>query len=267
MVKLDRECDRPGAAIRFVDPGGEGQPIVFTHGAGMDHTVFLVQAHAAQLAGHRPILWDLRGHGASLLKPGARFTACDALDDLGALLDACGGERPILVGHSLGGNLSQAFVRRHPDRVRGLIAVDSTWNTGPLTRAERFGLRLADPMLGMVPARRLPRLMAKASAVRPDAVAEIEAVLSRMPARSFLDVWRATASLVDPDPAYRIPVPLGLIRGAADRTGNISSAMPRWARAEGVRERVIDGAGHVVTLDAPEETAAALLSIVEEMTA
>ena len=57
-----------------------------------------------------------------------------------------------------------------------------------------------------------------------------------LPKRTFLDVWRATVSLVDPDPAYRTPVPLGLIRGADDRTGNIATAMPRWAAAEGVTE-------------------------------
>lgn len=117
-------------------------------------------------------------------------------------------------------------------------------------------------MLGLIPAGRLPGLMAKASAVTPAAVAATEAMFRRMPKRTFLDVWRATVSLVDPDPAYRTPVPLGLIRGADDRTGNIATAMPRWAAAEGVTERVIPHAGHVATLDAPEATTAALLTLV-----
>lgn len=82
-----------------------------------------------------------------------------------------------------------------------------------------------------------------------------------MPHRTFLDVWRATVSLVSPDPAYRTPVSLGLIRGALDRTGNIAEAMPRWARAEGVHEQVIPQAGHVVTLDAPDATSRALLRV------
>ena len=95
----------------------------------------------------------------------------DALEDLAALLDALDLQHPVLVGHSLGGNLSQALVRRHPDRAAGLVVIGATWNAGPLTPAERLALRLAAPMLGLIPAGRLPGLMAKASAVTPAAVA------------------------------------------------------------------------------------------------
>lgn len=261
MVTLDRTLHRPGASIRYHDGGGTGRPVVFLHGAGMDHTMFLAQAEAVQAAGFRVVLCDLRGHGRSEMNTGIRFTADDALADLGALLDALELDRPVLVGHSLGGNLAQAFVREHPKRTGGLIVIDSTWNAGPLNALEGFWLRLAAPMLALIPASTLPQLMAKASAVEPGAIAATAEVFARMPKKVFLDVWRATASLVDPDPGYRSPVPLGLIRGAADRTGNIASAMPAWADAEGVAERVIEGAGHVATLDAPEATTRAVMDL------
>jgi len=264
-MRLDRVLRRPGARVVFADAGGAGRPVVFTHGAGMDHTSFAAQASEVAAAGGRPILWDLRGHGRSTLATGTRFTAAAALADLVALLDAAQVDRAVLVGHSLGGNLSQEFVRRYPDRARGLIVIDATWNTGPLTAAERMALRMAGPALALVPSRRLPRLMASASAVRAEAVEEIARVFARMPAPLFRDVWRATASLVAPDPRYRTPVPLGLIRGAEDRTGNIRSAMPAWARFEGVSEHVVAGAGHVVMLDAPQHSSAALREILARM--
>jgi pimeloyl-ACP methyl ester carboxylesterase len=267
MMKLDRELVRPGARVRFADAGGGGIPVILTHGAGMDHSMFAAQADAVAGAGYRPILWDLRGHGQSSLDEHGRFAASDALADLGALIESCGLVPPVLVGHSLGGNLSQAHVRRHPDSTAGLIVIDATWNAGPLTRLERFGLRLAAPALGLIPARSLPRLMAKASAVTPEGIAATEAVFARMPKRTFLDVWRATVSFVEPDPGYRSPARLALIRGAADRTGNIATAMSAWAAAEGVGEHVIADAGHVVTLDAPEAATAALLDALREVTA
>ncbi|UNK69925.1 alpha/beta hydrolase [Microbacterium sp. H1-D42] len=257
---LDRTLQRPGAGIRYRD-SGDGRAVVFLHGAGMDHTMFAAQAAAVQSAGRRVVLWDLRGHGESELGAGIRFTASDALDDLGALLDTLELADPVLVGHSLGGNLAQAFVREHPERAGGLIVVDSTWNAGPLTWLERFALGLAAPLLALIPARSLPRLMAGASAVDPRVIDEIAGVFERMPKKAFLDVWRATASLVDPDPLYRTPVPLGLIRGAQDRTGNIAKAMPVWAATEGVTERVVPDAGHVVTLDAPETSTRAILEV------
>ncbi|MFE6995506.1 alpha/beta fold hydrolase [Microbacterium sp. NPDC057659] len=244
--------ERGTATIRYVDGRGTGRPVVFTHGAGMDGESFAAQAQAVQDVGYRGIRWDLRGHGASALAAGTRFTAEDALADLGALIDALHLEQPILVGHSLGGNLSQAYVRAHPERIGGMIAVGTTWNTGPLSRGERFGLRMAAPMLRLIPASRLPGLMADASAVTPEAVDSIRATFARMPKSVFLDVWRATASLVAPDPAYRTPVPLGLVVGEQDRTGNIRSAMQTWADAEGVPLHAIPGAGHVVMADSPD---------------
>ncbi len=263
MATPDRTLHRPGASIRFHDGGGTGRPVVFLHGAGMDHTMFLAQAEAVQAAGFRPVLCDLRGHGRSEMNTGIRFTADDALADVTALLDALELHRPVVIGHSLGGNLAQACVRRHPQRTGGLVVIDSTWNAGPLNALERFALRLAAPTLALIPASRLPMLMARASAVDPDAIAATADVFARMPKKVFMDVWRATASLVDPEPEYRTPVPLGLIRGAEDRTGNIASAMPAWADAEGVVERIIEGAGHVVTLDAPEKATLAILELLE----
>ncbi|WP_345436136.1 alpha/beta fold hydrolase [Microbacterium gilvum] len=263
MVNLDRRLDRSNAVIAFSDSGGDGVPVVLTHGAGVDHTMFDVQAADLVRDGLRVVVWDLRGHGQSTLADGVRFVARDALEDLDALLWECEIERAVLVGHSLGGNLVQAFSRAHADRVRGMIILDSTWNTGPLSSLERMALRIAAPALSLVPARRLPALMARASAVKPETVARAERLFARMPKSRFLDVWKATASFVEPDPRHRTEVPFALIRGADDRTGNIATSMPRWAALENVAEHVVPGAGHIVTWDAPAQTAHALREILE----
>ncbi len=257
MVKI-ATLERPGATVSYVDADGSGRALVLVHGAGVDSTMYARQLSALADAGHRVIAVDLRGHGASTLADGVRITASDLLDDLIALLERLRLDSPVLVGHSLGGNLAQAVVRQHPRLVGGLVAIDCTWNTGPLTALDRLGLRLAAPGLAAIPARRLPALMASASAVTPDAVAALEAAFARMPKARLLDVWRATVSLVEPDRAYRTPVPLTLVRGERDRTGNIAKAMPAWAAAEDVAEHVIPGAGHVPTLDAPDAVAAIL---------
>ncbi|MFK4729089.1 alpha/beta hydrolase [Agromyces mediolanus] len=271
MVNIIGSLVRPGAELGYELAEGEAGAdaagtapvsVVLTHGAGMDRTMYDAQFAALATAGHRTVRWDLRGHGGSRLDAGTRFTAADALDDLAALIDALGLDRPALVGHSLGGNLVQAFARAHPERVAGLVVLDSTWNAGPLSAGERLALRLAAPMLALVPAGRLPGLMARASAVTPEAIARTEAMFARMPKAVFLDVWRATVSLVAPEPGFRSPVPLALVRGAEDRTGNIATAMPRWAAAEGVAEHVVPDAGHIVTLDAPDAVSALLREVV-----
>src|SRR5690606_23032078 len=91
-----------------------------------------------------------------------------------------------------------------------------------------------------------------------------EELFARMPKARFVDVWRATTAFVTPPPRpHRLGVPLALLRGEKDDTGNIATAMPRWAAAEGIDEYVIPNAGHVVTWDAPEETEAAVMEILE----
>ena len=269
MVELAGRLARPNAEIAFADTASDGPPLVFTHGAGLDHTMFDDLLPALTARGYRVIVWDLRGHGQSPLTPGARFTAADALDDLAALLDACQTARPlltrpVLIGHSLGGNLVQAFVRRHPLAAAGQIVMDATCNTGPLLLLERSALRLAAPILALIPMRSLSGQMARASAITPVAIVRAAAIFGRMPRAAFLDVWRATTSLVIPDPGYSSPVPLALMRGARDRTGNIATAMPRWAHAAGIPEHIIPDAGHILTWDAPDATSAALLEILTQ---
>jgi 3-oxoadipate enol-lactonase len=262
MVNLRAALPVAGCELRYDDTGGDGTAVVFTHGAGADHVMFDAQREHLAGLGYRVVVWDLRGHGLS--RPaGAPFTAARALDDLLALVGHLGLDRPALVGQSLGGNLSQALVRRHPGRCRALAVIGCTWNTGPLSRWDRLALMTAGPALRLV----TPGMMADASAVTPAARADARRAFSALPKREFAAVWRATTDLLDPDPAYRTPVPLCLIRGERDRTGNIASAMPAWARAEDVEEVVIAGAGHIANQDDPDAVSAALAAFLGRVAA
>jgi pimeloyl-ACP methyl ester carboxylesterase len=262
VVVLNQAFARNGCEIRFVDVAGTEPAVIFIHGAGADHAMFEHQAHALTGAGHRVVLLDLRGHGKS--RPNMQpVSSVLFADDIQTLIGNLGLDRPILAGHSLGGNIAQALVRCAPDRYRGLIVMDSAWNTGRLTATERLELRLAAPGLALIPARILPRVMANASTVTDAARTYAIRAFSQLTKAEFLEVWRATVTYVDPDPSYRTPVPLSLIRGAADKTGNIATAMPAWASAEGIAEVVVPGAGHIVTQDAPAAVSGALLTFLD----
>ncbi|QYC41966.1 3-oxoadipate enol-lactonase 2 [Nonomuraea coxensis DSM 45129] len=251
MLNLPSVLPFHGCDLRYADSGGDGVPLVFTHGAGADHVMFQAQREHLRARGHRVVVWDLRGHGLS--RPSAvPFTAGQALADLRALIEHLALDRPVLVGQSLGGNLGQALVRRHPGLARALVVIGATWNTAPLSRWDRLLLRSAAPLLAAIPARALPPLMAAASAVTPEARDDARRAFGGLSKKEFLQAWRATVALLAPEPGYRTPVPLCLIRGERDRTGNIASAMPRWAAAEGVEEVVVPDAGHIANQDNPE---------------
>ena len=78
----------------------------------------------------------MRGQGRSE-HPEGPYSMDQHADDLAALLDACGVERAHLVGISYGGEVSQAFVLRHPARVRSLVLTDTVSEVGPGASTDR----------------------------------------------------------------------------------------------------------------------------------
>jgi 3-oxoadipate enol-lactonase len=112
-----------GQRLYVEDTGGEGPPIVFSHGFLMDHEMFAPQV--AELSDvYRVITWDARGFGATEFD-GQPFTYWDAARDLFAMLDLLGIERAVLAGMSQGGYLSLRAALLQPDRVRALVLIDT----------------------------------------------------------------------------------------------------------------------------------------------
>jgi pimeloyl-ACP methyl ester carboxylesterase len=70
----------------------------------------------------RVILWDKREQGLSD-RLGRPPTLEESMDDLRAVLDAAGAERPTLVGASEGGPMSLLYAASHPERVAGLVLI------------------------------------------------------------------------------------------------------------------------------------------------
>lgn len=108
-----------GQRLRYEDSGGDGPPVIFSHGFLMDREMFAPQF--TDLADtYRIITWDERGFGETEFD-GEPFTYWDSARDLFGLLDHLGTERAVLGGMSQGGYLSLRAALLHPDRVRALI--------------------------------------------------------------------------------------------------------------------------------------------------
>src|ERR1700682_5290956 len=77
---------------------------------------------------HKLVLWDMRGHGQSDYPDDPQsYSEALTVADMAALLDEVGANSAIVGGLSLGGYMSLAFYRAHPERVRALLIID----TGP----------------------------------------------------------------------------------------------------------------------------------------
>src|SRR3979490_3064019 len=106
---------------------GDGPPLLLTH--GYSSTSAMGQGQIEALSKHHQlVLWDMRGHGQSdYPDDAAAYSEALTVGDMAALLDKIGAARAIVGGLSLGGYMSLAFYRAHPERIRALLIID----TGP----------------------------------------------------------------------------------------------------------------------------------------
>lgn len=103
----------------------DGRPvIVFLHGAGMDHTIWVMPARYFARHGFDVLAPDLPGHG---LSAGPPLESVDAMAAwLEALLETLGIPRAALVGHSMGSLVACAFAGRCPQRVTSLVLLGTS---------------------------------------------------------------------------------------------------------------------------------------------
>ena len=102
---------------------GEGDPpFVFVHGWCCDHTFFAPQLEHFRAA-HEVVALDLRGCGASS-RTDDGYDIPTLAEDVAALCAALELERPVVVGHSLGGMIGIELATRYPSLPGAVVAVD-----------------------------------------------------------------------------------------------------------------------------------------------
>jgi pimeloyl-ACP methyl ester carboxylesterase len=114
---------RDGVRLGYEEQGSGSPPMLLVHGWSCDHTHFAPQAEHFSKR-HRVISVDLRGHGASDT-PDQEYTMAGFADDLAFLCEQIGVDRPVVVGHSMGGVIAFEMAARHPDIVGAAVAIDA----------------------------------------------------------------------------------------------------------------------------------------------
>jgi pimeloyl-ACP methyl ester carboxylesterase len=119
MPSLRRE---DGVALFYEEAEGDDPPVLLIHGIGCDHTTFAPQFEHFARRGHRVVAVDLRGHGKSD-KPHHSYTMQLFADDLAWMCAQLGLEKPVVIGHSMGGVVALAL--RYPELPSAIVMIDA----------------------------------------------------------------------------------------------------------------------------------------------
>jgi pimeloyl-ACP methyl ester carboxylesterase len=126
---------KDGTPISYEIYGAGESTLVFVHGWSCDARYWRAQLpHFTE--NHRVVMLDLAGHGHSGTTR-SQYTMRAFGEDVKAVIEATGSRRVILIGHSMGGSVIAEAARLMPNRVKGLIGVDTLENIEyPITREE-----------------------------------------------------------------------------------------------------------------------------------
>jgi pimeloyl-ACP methyl ester carboxylesterase len=226
--------------------------------------------------GARCMAWEMVGYGASI--PEGEGRDISVARQAGYLADwmrevgLAGGA--VVVGHDLGGGVAQILAVRHPELVRGLVLTNcisyDNWPIPPVRAIRASGpatARLPEPvfrlvydafLLGLHDDRRLARESAAEHRPYYEAAGGAAALVRQARSLDARDTLEISGRISELD------VPARLVWGAADRFLKIGYGY-RLAYELGGKIERIEGGKHFVPEDHPEEVAAAINGLLDEI--
>ncbi len=250
-------------------PSVESQTIVFVHGAGFDHSVWVMPARYFARHGYRVIAPDLPGHGRS---DGPALESIEQMADwlhqlVSAVVSADQTQGIALVGHSMGTLVAMAYASRFPDATRALalLGTSSPMPVGaPLLAAARDNHHAAYEMANTWSHSTQGRL---GSSQNPGVNNFVSG--ERWLERLATDVYFADLAACN---AYQPSAPHGdlptlVIAGTDDKMTPVSAGQAvadAWLAKQTV---VLPGCGHAMLSEQPNQVLDALAQFVPSATA
>jgi len=278
MATNATRVDLGDVRLAIAEAGTGGRPLMLVHGftgAKEDFSDFL---EPLAERGWHAVAPDLRGHGASD-HPGEEesYSLAIIAADLLALADALGWGRFVLLGHSMGGMIAQHLLLAEPERVRGLVLMDTTH--GPVDWVEADTAALAATVVREEGIEALMEALKVMRADDPLMTPAFLRLLEEKPGYSeFCDakllasapaMWLAMSSalLTQPDRLDKLPevdVPTLVIVGEQD-TPFIAHGERMAKTIPDARLAIIPDAGHSPQFENPDAWWTVLSSFLEDV--
>jgi 3-oxoadipate enol-lactonase len=233
---------------------------VLLHGFPFNHTIWQAQVEALSDE-YRVITPDLRGHGQSPTPEGV-YTVDLMANDVVGLLDGLGIDRAVWVGHSMGGYVTMAALRRSPTHVRAAALVAThPYADSPEKQQDRVSSaqRALESGSAAVVSGMVNVLFAPGTDLESDEVRRVRGVMVNTPRVGVAGALEAMAGRPESVETLRnTPIPLVMIAGAQDQIVKPDMLDTLVKDVPRLRLVTISGAGHMPMIEQPDATTAAL---------
>ncbi len=231
----------------------DGVPLVFCHGSGGGHHHWLYQLKDLKESAN-PITVDLPGHGRSEGEPANEVAAYR--DWLHRFCKSAGLGPAVMAGHSLGGAIALDYALNYPDDTLGLILVGSGGR-----------LRVLPTFLEELNKGTVPETLAS-FLYGPAASKELLEKGKKEVKDTAASIYYADLSACDKfdvmEELHRIQKPVQIICGSEDRLTPVKYSHFLEEKLSDGQVKIIDGAGHMVMLEEPDQVNRAISDFVKQ---
>lgn len=285
---IERDVLISGRRVHFLDAGADEHTFVLVHGMG-GHSQHWYEVIPALAARGRVLAIDLPGFGDSELPAGG--ISLDGFADIAAeLIRSLEIDRAVLVGHSMGGPIAIRFAARHPELAEAIVMIggavyqfSALLGMHDLVRfarerpretaaifAEIITAALPVPALVGSLVRRSPwlrRLVFAPYVLDPSALSDqaVRAMLAGAGAPGVLRTVRAIARSDPREGIADVHCPILSVAADLDRITPLGDSEAFQREVPRARTAIVEGSGHMIMLERPEELMAAIGELIDEL--
>lgn len=238
--------------------------VMFVHGAQHDHSVWILQTRYLAHHGYSVLALDLPGHGRSA---GPALASVEELADwVAAVQDAAGVKQAAIAGHSMGSLIALECAARHPDRVAkiALLAIAYPMKvSADLLAATRDNEPLAQDMVNIWSHSayvQYPNLPGPGFWVIGE---NLRLMQRQKPGVMHVDFLACNAYAGGEEAAARMRCPALLLLAKRDQMTPLRAARDFAKSLKGAQTKVIDGSGHYMMAEKPDEVLDALVGFLK----
>lgn len=264
MIRLTAERTPAGTSYLAT---GQGHPVVLIHGVGLNKEMW-----GGQIVGLAPqfqvIAYDMLGHGASQ-RPQPDCGLVGYADQLRELLDHLGVPRATVIGFSMGGLVARAFALHYPERLEGLVILNSVFNrsaeqrAGVIERTRQAAEHGPDANAEAALSRWFSR---EYQAANPAQIAAIRQTLASNDPQGYLTTYTlfATQDMYRADDLGSIHVPTLVATGELDPGSTPKMAIELAERIPGAKVTVLEEQRHMMPVESPRLVNQMLLDFLQQ---